>query len=63
MMHTHYFPALRSRLAALGTRTVPSSQHFSLPQLEGCLATYLPIFLLSATDCQRRRESGGKAAV
>lgn len=50
MMHTPYFPALRSRLAALGTRTVQSWQHFSLPELEGCLATYLPVFLLSATD-------------
>lgn len=50
MMHTPYFPTLRSRLAALGTRTVQVLRHNSLPQLERCLTTYLPAGLLSAAD-------------
>lgn len=49
-MHTPYFPTLRSRLAALGQRTVETLRHTSLPQLEQCLGTYLPVHLLSAED-------------
>ena len=49
-MHTPYFPTLRSRLAALGQRTVQTLRHTSLPQLEQCLGTYLPVHLLSAED-------------
>jgi Transposase DDE domain len=50
MMHTPYFPTLRSRLAALGTRTVQTLRHISLPQLERCLKTYLPVGLLAAAE-------------
>jgi hypothetical protein len=50
MMHTPYFPALRSRLAALGTRAAQSLRSISLPQLERCLETYLPAGLLAAAD-------------
>lgn len=50
MIHTPYFPALRSRLAALGRRTVESLRHLALPQLAGCLEKYLPVHLLSAED-------------
>jgi Transposase DDE domain len=50
MMHTPYFPTLRSRLAALGTRTVQVLRHSSLPHLERCLETYLPAGLLAAAD-------------
>jgi len=49
-VHTPYFPTLRSRLAALGRRTVHTLRHTSLPQLENCLEAYLPVHLLSAED-------------
>ena len=49
-MHTPYFPILRSRLAALGRRTVHTLRHTSLPQLEQCLGTYLPVHFLSSED-------------
>jgi hypothetical protein len=49
-MHTPYFPTLRSRLAPLGRRTLHALRHVSLPQLEACLGTYLPVHLLSAED-------------
>jgi hypothetical protein len=49
-MHTPYFPALRSRLAALGRRTLHALQYTSLPQLEQCLGTYLPVQLLSSEE-------------
>ena len=49
-MHTPYFPTLRSRLAPLGRRALHTLRHVSLPQLEACLGTYLPVHLLSAED-------------
>jgi hypothetical protein len=49
-MQTPYFPSLRSRLAALGQRTVQTLRHTSLPQLDQCLGTYLPVHLLSSED-------------
>ncbi len=49
-MYTPYFPALRSRLAPLGRRALQTLRHVSLPQLEACLDTYLPVHLLSAED-------------
>jgi hypothetical protein len=49
-MHTPYFPTLRSRLAPLGRRTLHTLRRVSLPQLEACLGTYLPVHLLSAED-------------
>jgi len=49
-MHTPYFPTLRSRLAALGRRTAQALRRISLPQLEQCLLSYLPLDLLSAED-------------
>jgi hypothetical protein len=49
-MHTPYFPTLRSRLAPLGRRALQTLRHVSLPQLETCLGTYLPVHLLSAED-------------
>ena len=49
-MQTPFFPTLRSRLAALGRRTVHTLRHTSLPQLEQCLESYLPVQLLSAED-------------
>lgn len=50
MMHTPFFPTLRSRLAALGTRTTQTLRHNSLPQLERCLTPCLPAGLLAAAD-------------
>jgi hypothetical protein len=50
MMHTPYFPALRSRLAALGRRTAQSLRQATLAQLQQHLADLLPPPLLSATD-------------
>jgi DDE family transposase len=49
-MHTPYFPTLRCRLAALGRRSAQALRRISLPQLEQCLLSYLPIYLLSAED-------------
>jgi DDE family transposase len=49
-MHTPFFPTLRCRLAALGQRTVHTLRLSSLPQLEQCLASYLPVHLLSAEE-------------
>jgi hypothetical protein len=50
MMHTPYFPALRSRLAALGRRTAPSIRQPTLVQLQHHLRDCLPAPLLSAQD-------------
>src|SRR5213594_4831351 len=48
-MHTPFFPALRSRLAALGHRVQTLRQH-SLCQLELLLGPFLPPGLLSQAD-------------
>jgi len=49
-MHTPYFPALRSRLAALGRRTARTVRQATLSQLQEHLRNVLPPPLLSATD-------------
>ncbi len=49
-MHTPYFPAFRSRLAALGRRTAHSLRQATLSQLQEHLRHLLPAPLLSATD-------------
>lgn len=49
-MHTPYFPLLRSRLAALGRRTVQSLRQTTLRQLQDQLRDLLPAPLLSAED-------------
>src|SRR6266576_2196289 len=49
-MNTPYFPALRSRLAALGRRTAQNLRQATLSQLQEHLAELLPPPLLSATD-------------
>src|SRR5882762_4349029 len=49
-MHTPYFPALRSRLAALGGRTVQTVRQTTLVQLQQHLRDVLPAPLLSSED-------------
>jgi hypothetical protein len=49
-MHTPYFPALRSRLAALGRRSVPILRQTTLAQLQQQLRDFLPAWLLSSTE-------------
>jgi hypothetical protein len=49
-MHTPYFPAFRSRLAALGRRTAQRLRQATLGQLQEHLRNLLPAPLLSATD-------------
>src|SRR5713101_6258685 len=49
-MHTPYFPALRSRLAALGRRTVQTVRQTTLVQLQQHLRDLLPTPLLSSED-------------
>jgi len=49
-MHTPYFPAFRSRLAALGRRTARTLRQATLTQLQEHLRPLLPAPLLSATD-------------
>src|SRR5258706_7785659 len=49
-MHTPSFPALRSRLAALGRRTAHLVRQSTLDQLQEHLRHLLPAPLLSATD-------------
>lgn len=49
-MHTPYFPALRSRLAALGRRTVQTVRQTTLVQLQQHLRDLLPAPLLSSED-------------
>jgi hypothetical protein len=50
MMHTPYFPALRSRLAALGRRTLQTVRQTTLVQLQQHLRDLLPAPLLSSED-------------
>src|ERR1019366_6738333 len=49
-MHTPYFPACRSRLAALGRRTAHLLRQATLAQLQEHLRDFLPAPLLSAED-------------
>lgn len=49
-MHTPYFPAWRSRLAALGRRTARVVRQATLAQLQEHLRDFLPAPLLSAED-------------
>src|SRR5258705_4892443 len=49
-MHTPYFPALRSRLAALGRRTVQTVRQTTLIQLQQHLRDLLPAPMLSSED-------------
>lgn len=49
-MHTAYFPALRSRLAALGRRTAQTVRQATLSQLQEHLRDFLPAPLLSSED-------------
>jgi len=49
-MLTPYFPALRSRLAALGRRTAQTVRQSTLAQLQQHLRDFLPAPLLSAQD-------------
>ena len=50
LMHTPCFPALRSRLAALGQRTAQSVRQTTLAQLQAHLRDFLPAPLLSPED-------------
>jgi len=49
-MHTPYFPALRSRLAALGRRTAQTLRQTTLAQLQQHLRDLLPAPLLASED-------------
>src|SRR5580700_1245755 len=49
-MTTPYFPAFRSRLAALGRRTAQTLRQTTLAQLQQHLRDFLPPPLLSAAD-------------
>jgi len=49
-MHPPYFPALRSRLAALDRRTAQTVRQATLAQLQEHLRDFLPAPLLSAED-------------
>jgi Transposase DDE domain len=49
-MHTPFFPALRSRLAALGRHTAGTLRQTTLAQLQQQLSDFLPPPLLSAQD-------------
>ena len=49
-MLTPYFPALRSRLAALGRRTAQTVRQTTLTQLQQHLRDLLPAPLLSSED-------------
>jgi len=49
-MHTPYFPAFCSRLAALGRRTAGTLRQATLEQLQQHLGDLLPAPLLSATE-------------
>ena len=49
-MLTPYFPAFRSRLAALGRRTTQTVRQTTLAQLQEHLRNLLPAPLLSASD-------------
>jgi len=49
-MNTPYFPALRSRLAALGRRTAQSVRQTTVAQLQHHLRDFLPAPLLSPEE-------------
>jgi hypothetical protein len=50
LMPTPFFPAFRSRLAALGPRTAHALRQATLTQLQQHLGDYLPAGLLSAEE-------------
>src|SRR5205809_3864963 len=50
MLHTPYFPTLRSRLAALGRRTAQTLRQTTLSQLQEHLRDLLPVPLRCAED-------------
>jgi Transposase DDE domain len=49
-MHTPFFPAFRSRMAALGQRTVRCVRQITLAQLQQHLGRFVPSPLLSSED-------------
>jgi hypothetical protein len=49
-MHTPYFPAFRSRLAALGRHTAQTTRQTTLTQLQDHLRDFLPPALLAAQE-------------
>src|SRR5437660_3467 len=49
-MHTPYFPSLRSRLPALGVRSVRTIRQVTFAQLQQQLRDLLPVPLLSSED-------------
>ena len=49
-MHTPFFPAFRSRLAALGRRTAQTLRQTTLAQLQQHLRDFLPAPLLSSAE-------------
>ena len=49
-MHTPYFPAMRSRLAALGRRTTRTVRQITIAQLQFHLRSLLPVPLLSQEE-------------
>ena len=49
-MHTPYFPALRSRLAALGRRTAQTVRQTTVAQLRQHLRDFLPVPLLCSEE-------------
>ena len=49
-MNTPFFPALRARLAALGSRTARDFRQATLAQLARHLADLIPVHLLSSTE-------------
>jgi hypothetical protein len=50
MMYTPYLPALRSRLAAMGSRTIVPLRQSTFAQLQHHLRDFIPIHLLSAQE-------------
>src|SRR5258708_27213674 len=50
IMHTAYFPAFRSRLAALGRHSVQSVRQATLSQVQAHLRDFLPAPLLSPEE-------------
>ena len=49
-MHTPFFPALRARLAACGSRSVQTFRQYTLAQLSQWLGDLLPAWLLAPQD-------------
>ena len=60
-MHTPFFPAWRSRLAALGRRTARAVRETTLAQLQEHLRDFLPAPLLASADKAPTAASGPSA--